>query len=209
MADSHARGNGKAVTRIVAISGSLRGASYNSGLIRAAMEEAPADVEVVPLTGMKQVPVFDDDDLQASGFPDAVLSAMDQVRAADAVLIATPEYSYGPPGALKNLLDWLAFPPATNVWRFKPVGLMGATIGDKGTVRAQLTLRQTFLFLEAQVLVKPEIYVSSAPAKFDGEGNLHDAEVRSAVAGLVAELRDFAQSIRTRGFSLDRPFLFT
>jgi chromate reductase, NAD(P)H dehydrogenase (quinone) len=195
--------------RIVTICGSLRRSSYNAGLIRAAAESAPEDVELVALTGIKEVPIFDEDDQATSGFPPAVSSAMDQIRAADAVLISTPEYLYAPPGGLKNLLDWLSFPPPTNVLRFKPVALMGASISDKGTVRSQLILRQSLLFIEAQVLAKPEIYVPVAHTRFDAEGNLLDDEVRAAVAGLVTELRDFARSVALRNLGHERPFLFT
>jgi chromate reductase len=200
--------DGKAPIRILGISGSLRRASFNSGLVRAAQSEAPDGVELTLLDRLGEVPVLDDD-ARAEAMPPEVERVVEQVRAADAVLIATPEYCYGIPGGLKNLIDWLSSPPPTNPLRFKPVALMGASIGHFGTLRAQAALRQVLLYHEAHVLTKPEIYVAGATAKFDADGNLVDDKVRALVRRSVAELREHALAVRARGFTHDREFAFT
>jgi len=195
--------------RILAISGSLRAASYNSGLIRAAVEVAPEGIEVDVLERLGEVPLLEVPAGPMTGFPPPVAAVVERLAAADAVLIATPEYCYGVPGGLKNLIDWLSFPPPTNPLRFKPVALMGASIGQFGTLRAQASLRQSLLFHDACVMSKPEVYVAAAPEKFDEAGELTDEATRALVGKAVAELRDFALAVRQRGLSHEREFIFT
>src|ERR671926_506937 len=127
--------------RILAISGSLRDGSFNTGLLRAAAEEAPDDVELVLWDGLKQIPPYDQDDDVVPG-PAPVEGLRDAVREADAVLFATPEYNSSVPGALKNALDWASRPLATNVFRGKPVAVIGSSAGVFGAVWAQAELRK-------------------------------------------------------------------
>ena len=112
--------------KITAISGSLRRASFNTALLRTCIELAPADMDI-SLADISAVPLYNGDD-QSTGFPAAVTGLGDQIRAADAVLIATPEYNYSIPGVLKNTIDWLSR-VENQPFEGKPVGIMGAAMG--------------------------------------------------------------------------------
>ena len=172
---------------ILAISGSLRSGSYNTALLRAAVEEAPRVVEVELWEGLKEIPAFDqDDELE----PAATVEAFrDAVRKADAVLIATPEYNSSVPGALKNALDWASRPLATNVFRNKPVAVIGSSAGAFGAVWAQAELRKVLAAMGARV-AEVELAVGHGHEKLDEHGNLIDGtvrqELRESVSTLVA-----------------------
>jgi chromate reductase len=174
--------------RILAISGSLRRDSHNTGLLRAAAGEAPADVELVPWHGLKEIPPYDADDDVTPG-PEAVERFRDLVREADAVLFATPEYNSSVPGALKNALDWASRPLATNAFRNKPVAVIGSSAGMFGAVWAQAELRKVLGAMGARV-AEVEVAVGHAMDKFDAEGRLTDdatrVQLREAVDVLVA-----------------------
>src|SRR5919107_1062132 len=136
---------------ILAISGSLRAASYNSDLLRAAAAVAPDGVRVVLWEGLKDVPPYDqDDDVEPA--PPTVADLRAAVGAADAVLFATPEYNSSVPGQLKNALDWVSRPIATNPLRNKPVAVMGASTGMFGAVWSQAETRKVLKAIGARVL---------------------------------------------------------
>src|SRR5215213_9188151 len=101
-------------------------------------------------------------------------------------------------GVLKNALDWASRPPNHTPLRHKPIGLIGASPGGFGTVRAQLALRQVFLFTESFVMLKPELYVNQATAKFDVDGNLTDNDVRERLRGVLDELVAWARRVAPR-----------
>jgi chromate reductase len=175
--------------KVLAISGSLRSASHNTALLRAAAEEAPAGLRLELWEGLKQIPPYDaDDDLEPG--PPAVEALRDAVRAADAVLIATPEYNASVPGALKNALDWASRPLATNVFRNKPVAVVGTSTGAFGAVWSQAELRKILGTMGARV-AEVELAVGHAAEKFDENGRLLDDDVREglrdAIETLVAE----------------------
>jgi chromate reductase len=162
--------------RIVAICGSLRARSFNRALLAEAVALAPPALRIDTVPTLAEFPLFDDD-VRRAGFPAPVESVRRQVGEADGVLIATPEYNNGMSGVLKNALDWLscgATPGAAGPLHHKPVGIMGASIGLMGTVRAQLGLRQLFVFTESHVMHKPEIFVTVAHDKFDEDLRLRD-----------------------------------
>jgi chromate reductase len=162
--------------RVLAISGSLRDASYNTALLRALREEAPEGVEIELYGGLKQVPPYDADDDLVPG-PDAVEELRSLVREADAVFIATPEYNSSVPGALKNALDWASRPVTTNVFRNKPVAAIGSSVGAFGAVWAAAELRKVLGAMGARV-TEVEMAVGHSHEKFDDEGNLVDEDVR-------------------------------
>jgi chromate reductase, NAD(P)H dehydrogenase (quinone) len=110
------------------------------------------------------------------------------IRQADALLIATPEYNYGVPGVLKNAVDWASRPPSKSVLEGKPVALMGATPGHGGTARAQLALRQSFVFTRSPVMPGPELLVAEAPQQFAEDGTLRDDSTRKHVRDLLERL---------------------
>ena len=180
--------------RVVGIAGSLRAASFNRGLLRAAVEAAPAGM-TVEAAEIRGIPLYDAD-LEAQGDPDPVMELKRRVAAADGLLIATPEYNYSIPGVLKNTIDWLSRPPRESVLLQKPVALMGASPGGFGTVRSQLALRQALLFTNSAVLQKPELWVSRAGEKFDEHGTLTDEGVRDDVARLLEAFAGWIRRIQ-------------
>src|SRR5438128_3241388 len=179
--------------RILAISGSLRRGSYNTGLLRALAEEAPEDVELVFYDGLKEIPPYDQDDDVVPG-PDGVERLREAVREADAVLFATPEYNSSVPGALKNALDWASRPVATNVFRNKPVAVIGASTAMFGAVWAQAELRKVLAAMGARV-AEVEVAVGHASEKFDDEGLLLDDGVRRELADALTTLRAEVQPL--------------
>src|ERR687888_2700954 len=127
--------------RVLGISGSLRRDSYNSGLLRAAADVLPSGVDLEVFDGLKAIPPYDaDDDTELAVAP--VTALREAIAAADAVLIATPEYNASIPGVLKNALDWASRPFPDNVLRNKPVAVIGASTGMFGAVWAQAEARK-------------------------------------------------------------------
>ena len=172
--------------RILAISGSLRRGSHNTSLLRAAEELLPPTFELVFWDGLKDVPPYDEDDDVHPAQP-AVAALREAVTEADAVLFATPEYNSSIPGALKNALDWASRPIATNVFRNKPVAVIGASIGMFGAVWAQAELRKVLAAMGARV-AEVEIAVGHAGDKFDVDGNLLDENVRAELTDAISVL---------------------
>jgi chromate reductase len=181
------------VTGILGISGSLRRDSHNTSLLRAAAEAAGPDVQLELYDGLKGVPLYDaDDDVYPRAASVARLNAA--IANADAVLFATPEYNASIPGHLKNAIDWISRPLATNVLRNKPVAVVGASTGAFGAVWAQAELRKVLAVLGARVL-DVELPVPHAHTRFE-EGELTDEEIRACLADAVAAL---AGELRQRG----------
>ncbi|MGB3329415.1 MAG: NAD(P)H-dependent oxidoreductase [Thermomicrobiales bacterium] len=174
---------------IAAIVGSLRRQSYNRNLLRTAMLTQPADMRIheVPIAGLP----FFDEDLEAKGEPPTVRDLKQVLARADGVLIVTPEYGYSIPGVLKNALDWASRPTGRSVLRGKPVAIMGASSGRSGTMRAQLHLRQVLQHMAAVTIPEPEVYVTFAPDKFNGLGELTDKTSLDQVRLLVHNLREW------------------
>ena len=179
---------------ILGIAGSLRRASYNRGLIRAAMELAPADMRVSAYD-LIDLPLFNAD-VEAEGDPAAVLEFKRAIGAADALLLATPEYNHCVPGVLKNAIDWASRPARRSVLTGKPVAIMGASTSRAGTARAQAQLRDGLAYTNGFVLPLPEVLVSTAAEKFDGEGNLTDPETRDEVRDLLRSLAAWTRRIQ-------------
>ncbi len=178
------------------MSGSLRAGSLNSALIRAARELAPSGMEIAIFEGLGAIPLYDAD-VEAKGDPEPVVAWKAAIRDADALLIATPEYNYGVPGGLKNAVDWASRPPGKSVLNRKPAAIMGATPGATGTARAQLALRQSFVFTETYAMLKPEVLVARAQEKVDAEGRLTDEKTRAYIRELLEAL--LAWTLRLRG----------
>jgi chromate reductase, NAD(P)H dehydrogenase (quinone) len=181
------------VTRILGISGSLRRDSHNTSLLRAAAEAAGSDVKLELYDGLKEVPPYEEDD-DVHPRPASVACLNTAIANADAVLFATPEYNASIPGHLKNAIDWISRPVATNVLRNKPVGVVGASTGAFGAVWAQAELRKVLAALGARVL-DVELPVAHAHTRFE-EGRLTDEEILAGLADAVAAL---AGEIRRQG----------
>src|SRR5438128_4013616 len=172
--------------RVLAISGSLRRDSHNTRLLRVAAELLPPSAEVELFEGLKQVPPYDEDD-DGDLAPHGARRLREAIAAADALLIATPEYNSSIPGQLKNALDWASRPVATNVLRNKPVAVIGASTGAFGAVWSQAELRKVLAATGARV-ADVEVAVGHAQERFDGEGRLTDAELRGQLHEVVNTL---------------------
>jgi len=177
--------------RILGISGSLRRDSHNTNLLRTAAEVAGPDVELELYAALKDVPPFDQDD-EAHPRPESVARLNEAIANADAVLFSTPEYNASIPGQLKNAIDWVSRPVATNALRNKPVAVVGASTGAFGAAWAQAELRKVLAALGARVL-DLELPVPHAHTRFE-EGELTDDEIRTSLAevveALAAEMRE-------------------
>lgn len=175
---------------VLAIAGSLRRASHNKGLLRAAQHEAPAGM-TIDIFDLAPIPLFNEDVLNA-GAPEPVRYFKERIAAADALLIAVTEYNYGLSGVLKNAIDWASRPVNTSPLTGKPLAMMGAG-GMFGTVRAQLQLRQTAVYTNMLPMNRPELMITHSWEKFDGEGNLTDeherAKIRPLLEGFAAWVR--------------------
>jgi chromate reductase len=173
--------------RILAISGSLRAGSHNTRLLRAAEELLDArGADVLEFDALRAVPPYDEDDDREPA-PPAVATFRDAIAGADGVVIATPEYNSSIPGQLKNALDWASRPIATNVFRNKPVAVIGASTGMFGAVWAQAELRKVLAAMGARV-VEGELPVGHAHTRFDQEGRLTDDDVREKLGTILDTL---------------------
>jgi chromate reductase len=170
----------------LAIAGSLRRASFNRGLVRAAVELAPPGTRVTPYD-LAGIPMFNAD-VEADGDPEPVAAFKRAIADSDALLIATPEYNHCIPGVLKNAIDWASRPARESVLTGRPAAMMGASTGRGGTARAQAHLRDGLAYTNGYVLPLPEVLVDLARAKFDADGNLTDDETRSEVRDLLVSL---------------------
>jgi chromate reductase len=165
--------------RVLGFSGSLRRASYNTALLRAAQELAPShmDIEVYDLS---PIPMYNDD-VRTAGYPPEVARLRDAIRAADAILIASPEYNRSVPALLKNAIDWASRRPE-QPFKDKPIAIMGVSNGALGAAFANYHLRQIFVYLDAKMLNGPEVMIGGAKTKFDENGRLFDEPTRIFVA---------------------------
>ena len=171
--------------KILGFAGSLRKQSYNRGLLQVALAVIPSNC-TLEIFDLKDIPLYNQD--TEIDLPQSVVRLKAQVRAADAILIATPEYNYSIPGVLKNTLDWGSRPYGDNAWNNKPVAIMGASPAMQGTSRAQYHLRQVFVYLNMHPLNQPELMVGSAQERFDDKGNLTDPKSRQKIADLLIAL---------------------
>jgi chromate reductase, NAD(P)H dehydrogenase (quinone) len=178
---------------ILGFAGSLRQGSYNRALLRAALEFVPngAKLDVFELDA---IPPFNGD-LESSP-PEKVKEFKRKIKAADALLIVTPEYNYSVPGVLKNAIDWASRPYGDNAFEGKSVALMSASTGVLGGARAQYHLRQSFVFLNMHPVNKPEVFVSFASQKFDDKGRLLDEKTKELIRELLDNLVAWAKRLK-------------
>lgn len=167
---------------LLGLCGSLRAGSLNRKLMAEAAGFWPGRFA----EGSLRLPLYDGD-LEAAGMPAEVMRLGEQVAAAQAILIANPEYNKGPPGVLKNALDWLSRLKPNPVWG-KPVAIVSATGGRAGGERSQTMLRAMLVPHRAEVLSWPEVLVGAAEHEFDAEGRLTNPRYRAGVEQLIARL---------------------
>ena len=191
-----AEGADGAKLKVLGIAGSLRAGSFNRALLRAAQELAPAGMEI-DVFDLAPIPLYNGD-VEAKGDPEPVAALKAAIRQADALLFVTPEYNFGVPGVLKNAVDWASRPPRGSALQGKPAAVMGATPGMGGTGRAQMQLRQAFVFTQTYALVSPEVLVARAQEKFDASGRLTDEKTRGFVGQLLQALADWTRRLEPR-----------
>lgn len=177
---------------ILGFAGSLRKNSYNKALLRAAVELVPSDIKI-EVFDLEGIPLFNQD-LEEQP-PKRVREFKAKIRAADALLIATPEYNYSVPGVLKNAIDWASRPYRDNAFEGKPVALMSASEGLLGGARAQYHLRQILVALNMHALNRPEVIVSSVDEKVDENGNITDEKTREKIKKLIQSLADWTRKL--------------
>lgn len=184
--------------QVLVLCGSLRAGSFNRMLCNTLPELAPGGMRFVAAPEIGSFPLYDADLQQASGFPAPVTALGDAVRAADAVMIVSPEYNYSVPGVLKNAIDWVSRLP-DQPFAGKPVALQSAAIGMLGGARCQYHLRQIMVFLDAIVFTKPEVFVSFAKSKVDEEAGLvSDEPTRDAIAAQLKAFQPFVERFAAR-----------
>ncbi|MDO8578272.1 MAG: NAD(P)H-dependent oxidoreductase [Dehalococcoidales bacterium] len=181
---------------ILGFAGSLRKGSYNKAILRSATELLPKNstLEIFDLEG---IPPFNQD--LENNPPDRVKEFKSKIRAADAILIATPEANYSIPGVLGNAIDWASRPYGDNSFEGKPVAIMSASIGMLGGARAQYHLRQSFVFLDMHPLNRPEVFVTFANQKVDDNGKFIDEPGRKLIKELLEALVNM--TIKMKGMS--------
>jgi chromate reductase len=175
--------------RVLGFAGSLRAASYNRSLLRAAQELTPPGM-TIDIVDLIDIPLYNGD-VEAKGDPAPVVAFKNAIRDADALLVVTPEYNHGVPGVLKNAIDWASRPPRGSPLNGKLAGVIGASPGMLGSARAQTQLRQAFNFTNTLSMPQPEVLVAHAHEKFDGEGRLTDETTRKFLAQYLATFRSW------------------
>ncbi|WP_433236887.1 NADPH-dependent FMN reductase [Streptosporangium sp. CA-135522] len=179
--------------KVLAISGSLRADSHNTALLRAAQKHNPGGLDIEIYQGLRDIPPYDMDLDTPQDRPEIVQDLRRRVTEADGLLIATPEFNYSIPGTLKNALDWVST-DWTKTEGFpllhKPIAIMGAAPTNFGSVRAQLALRQVFVWTHSDVVVKPEVIAFRSGERFDAAGDLTDEATIDLIRQLLSALKE-------------------
>jgi NAD(P)H-dependent FMN reductase len=177
------------MTRLLGLSGSLRKASFNAGLLRAAADVAPDGVHI-EIGSIRDVPLYDADREAVSGLPPAVKILQAALAEADGLLLVTPEYNNGIPGVFKNVIDWMSRGPGLDLFVGKPVAVIGASPGGFGTILSQNHWLPVLRTLKTRPWLEGRLLVSRAGSLFDDKGNLTDEKTRDY-------LRDFVSGFAT------------
>ena len=178
------------------ICGSLRKGSYNAALARALPSLAPPGLSIKPATSFAGLAIYNFDEHQATGVPALVTTIVDQIRAADGVIIVSPEYNWSIPGGLKNAIDWVSR-MKDQPFKDKPVALQSAAGGILGGSRMQYHLRQSLTSVDVILFGRPEVLVTFAAQKFDEKTlELRD---QTAIDLIKQQLAGFEKFIRRLG----------
>lgn len=183
------------MTKLIGFSGSLRAASYNAALLRAAPALMPAGA-TLEIGTIRGIPLYDADEEARAGVPAAVALLKDQIAASDGILMVTPEYNHSLPGVLKNAIDWLTR-PATDIVRLfanRPVAIIGASPGGFGTVLSQEAWLPVLKTLGCRPWFGGQLLVSRAGSVFDGAGNIVASKVEEQLREFLRGYAAFVES---------------
>jgi chromate reductase, NAD(P)H dehydrogenase (quinone) len=178
---------------VMGFAGSLRQGSYNKAALRAAIELAPPGM-IIETFDLAPIQPYNED-VKQQGFPPPEQEFREKIRAADALLIVTPEYNRGAPGVLKNAIDWASRPP-DQPFNGKPTAIFGASPGMIGTAVAQYDLRRCLGVLNALVMNTPSVMIGQAAQKFDAQGRLTDQPTRDVISQLLVALVEWTRRCR-------------
>ena len=179
--------------RVLGISGSLRHASWNTIALKAAQKLAPAGM-TIEIAEIRDMPFYDGD-VEAAGMPASVAAFRAKIQAADALLIASPEYNASVSGVLKNAIDWASRPPSQPL-DGKPIAIFGTSPGATGTIRGQAHLRQILANVNGLVLVQPVVAIGNAQQRFDADANITDEATRAFVVTMLTKLIDWTKRMK-------------
>lgn len=181
------------MTRFIGISGALRQGSYNTALLRAAIELAPPGCDLVA-GSIRGIPLYDGDVEAAEGIPAAVTQLKELIAQADGLILFTPEYNNGIPGVFKNAIDWLSRPSSdiARVFGGKPVALCGASPGGFGTILSQHAWLGVLRSLELDIWSAGRLLVARANTVVDAQGRLTDEAMRQRLAQFLAGFQAYA-----------------
>jgi len=182
------------VIQVLALLGSLRKASFNRMLLAAAIELAPEGVQF-ETAEIGDFPLYNQD-VENAGIPPQVRRFKEQIRNADALLFATPEYNYSMPGVLKNAIDWASRPPKENPFNGKPCAMMSASTGMGGGSKAQYHLRQSCVFVNLIPMNRPEIILQRCADKFDANGKLTDEATRTFLTAFMQSFKEWVERMQ-------------
>lgn len=181
---------------VVTLLGSLRKGSFNAMVARTLPKLAPAGMTITPLPSIADIPLYDADIQQEEGFPQSLEAIAAQIRAADGVVIVTPEYNYSVPGGLKNAIDWLSRLPEQPL-AGKPVLIQTSSMGAIGGARCQYHLRQILVFLDAMVMNKPEFMGGVIQNKVDQQtGEVVDQSTLDHLSGQLTAFGKYIQRVK-------------
>ena len=183
---------------VLVICGSLRNGSLNKAIARTLPELAPAGMHLTDAPPYDNFTLYNADHHQATVFPPPVVALADAIRAADGVVIVSPEYNYSVPGALKNAIDWVSR-MKDQPFKEKPVAIQSASGGPLGAARMQYQLRQILIFLEAFTFGRPEVFVTFAPQKIDEKtGKLKDEPTREIIKHQLTLFAKFIERMKPK-----------
>ena len=185
--------------RILGIAGSLRKSSYNRALLRAAIELAPDEMEIIIFDNeiFSAIPLYNED-IRIQAVPQPVKILKQEIQQADGLIFAIPEYNFSVSGVLKNAIDWVSRPPNESPLNGKPVAIMGASSGISGTIRAQMHFKQISTTTNMLLVNRPQVYIAKAADKFDSDGRLIDEDARHFIGLLMKELLNWTIKISNK-----------
>jgi chromate reductase len=180
---------------VLTICGSLRKGSYNAMVQRALPGLAPEGMTLKAAPSYAELPLYNADIQNSTGFPAGVNVLSDAIRAADGLIFCTPEYNFGIPGGLKNAIDWVSRLP-NQPFAGKPIALQSASPGPLGGGRVQYDMRRSMVFLDAFTLNKPEIFIGGCASKIDEKtGEIKDEATRGLIKQQLAAFASFIAQV--------------